>query len=229
MSRRTEFILITLCTGRLLAGASLGAQQPPATHPNLSGQWSFNAAKSDNPRDMMSFADTAAGGSARGGTRGLSGGSGGMGGRSGGYGGRGGMGGGRHSGAGGAGGASPAPMSDAQRRGFRQALQLFMSPTRALHIAQTDSTVTFGVDSTAVVLHGDGRILVQPSDSGTDVRITARWLGNAFVVIRQVTGGGRVTEDYLRSPDGQQLTVLVHFDGGQNHSLDFRRVYDVAD
>jgi hypothetical protein len=119
-------------------------------------------------------------------------------------------------------------MTDAQRQRFRQALHLFLSPVGALHIGETDSTVTFGDDSTALVLHGDGRILVQPSDSGAEVRITARWLGNAFVVTRQVSGGGRVTEDYLRSPDGQQLTVLVHFDGGSNHSLDFRRLYNLV-
>src|SRR2546423_5125916 len=43
---------------------------------------------------------------------------------------------------------------------------------------------------------------------------------------RKVSGGGKVTEDYLRSQDGKQLYVIVKFEGGRGRSLEFRRVYD---
>src|SRR5438309_846763 len=41
-------------------------------------------------------------------------------------------------------------------------------------------------------------------------------------------GGGKVTEDYLRSQDGKQLYVIVKFEGGRGRSIEFRRVYDGA-
>src|SRR6059036_2370829 len=56
-----------------------------AQHPDLSGQWTFNAAQSDNPRDMLQPQDSAVSGS-RGGRSG--GGYPGMGGGRGGFGGR---------------------------------------------------------------------------------------------------------------------------------------------
>src|SRR5438093_11742716 len=84
-----------------------------AQHPDLSGQWTFNAAQSDNPRDMLQGSDTA-GGEPRGGRGG--GGYPGMGGGRGGFGGRGGYGGGR----GGRGGG----MSDEQRQRMHQTMQL---------------------------------------------------------------------------------------------------------
>ena len=69
--------------------------------------------------------------------------------------------------------------------------------------------------------------MVPALDSIAEVTITARWIGNAFLVSRQVAGGGRVSEDYVKAADGTQLTVFVHFDGGRGRYLDFRRVYDV--
>src|SRR5207245_2540991 len=63
---------------------------------------------------------------------------------------------------------------------------------------------------------------------GGDVQIKAQWQGNDLVVERKVSGGGKVTEDYLRSQDGKQLYVIVSFDGGRGRTIDFRRVYDAA-
>ena len=48
------------------------------------------------------------------------------------------------------------------------------------------------------------------------------------MVERQVSGGGKVTEDYLRSQDGKQLYVIVKFEGGRGRVLELRRVYDGA-
>ena len=59
------------------------------------------------------------------------------------------------------------------------------------------------------------------------MEITARWQGNALVVRRDVSGGGTVTEDYLRSQDGKQLSVIVSVTGIRGRDLSFRRVYEL--
>jgi len=221
---------ITRAAARLAAALFLAhfpaaaAQQAAPTHPDLSGRWRLNLSKSDDPQTMLTFDTTgAAARSEGGGGRGTGGGGSGFGGR-----GMGGMGGGRRGGGGQPRGDAPPPLSDSQRRGFRQALRYALEPPSRLEVAQTDSTVAFGGDTASLILHGDGRTLViPPLDSAAEVRVSARWLGNAFLVTRQVVGGGRVTQDYLRSSDGLQITVITHFDGGAGRSLDFRLVYDL--
>jgi len=209
----------------LLAAATLlgGASRPPATvRPDLSGHWTYNAAQSDNPRSMMRRRDSAGGD--RGGSPGFGGG-----GRGGRGGGRGGFGGGRGGfGPGGRGGRG-ADMSDEQRERMRQTMDLAFRAPAALTIVASDSTLTFTSDSgSALVLYGDGRKFKQSVEGGGDIEIKARWQGNDFVVERKVSGGGKVTEDYLRSQDGKQLFVIVSVDPGRGRTIDFRRVYDPA-
>jgi len=48
------------------------------------------------------------------------------------------------------------------------------------------------------------------------------------VVERSVSGGGKVTEDYPRTPDGAQLFVIVSFEARPGRSVTFRRVYDAV-
>ena len=178
-------------------------------HPDLSGQWTLNAAQSDNPRDMLQARD--------------SGGDEPRGGRSrGGYGGRGGFGRGR-------GGGTGSRMSDEQRQRMHQTMQLVFDAPAALTIAQTDSSLAFALDgNTPLVLYSDGRKVTQKEEGGGDVETKGRWQGNDFVVERKVSGGGKVTEDYLRSQDGKQLYVIVSFEGRSGRSIAFRRVYDGA-
>lgn len=210
LTSRIAFATLTLAGG-------VGPVSASAQHPDLSGHWTFNAAQSDHPRDMTQSGDTAGGEPHEGGRRGGFGGGG-----RGGFGGRGGYGGRRGSGGGGG-------MTDEQRARRRQTMQLAFDPPQALAIAESDSTVTLTPDAgVALVLYGDGRKLKQPVDGGGDVEIKAHWQGYDFVVERKVSGGGKVTEDYLRSQDGKQLFVIVNVEGGQGRSIEFRRVYDGA-
>ena len=205
-------------TGSALAIAALTpATRVAAQRPDLSGQWTYNAAQSGNPRDMIE-GDSAAGerrGGESGGSRG------GYGGRRGGFGGRG-----RFGGRGGEGGGG---MSDEQRARMHQTMQLVLQTPSALTIVESDSTVTLTADTGAALpLYGDGRKVKETVEGGGDIEIKGRWQGNAFVVERKVSGGGKVTEDYLRSPDGKQLFVIVNFEGSRGRALTFRRVYDAA-
>ena len=208
---------LTIAVAMMVAATPLLAQQP-----DLSGHWTFNAAQSDNPRDMLQGRDST-GDQSRGGR---GGGYPGMGGGRGGFSGRGGGGFGRGRGGGERGGGG---MSDEQRQRMHQTMQLVFDAPPALVIVETDSSLAFGSDSgAAMVLHDDGRKVTQIVDGGGDVEIKGHWQGSDFVVERKVSGGGKVTEDYLRSQDGKQLYVIVKFEGGRGRSIEFRRVYNGA-
>ena len=200
-------------TGLALAIAGLTPATPAAAqHADLSGQWTYNAAQSGNPHDMMQPGDS--GGDRRGGESGRE---------------RGGYGGGRRGGFGGRRGGYGGGMTDEQRARMHQTMQLVFQTPSALTIVESDSSVTFTADTgAALILYGDGRKVEQTVEGGGDIEIKARWQGNAFVVERKVSGGGKVTEDYLRSPDGKQLFVIVNFEGNRGRAFTFRRVYDAA-
>ena len=70
--------------------------------------------------------------------------------------------------------------------------------------------------------------MTQKVEGGGDVQITGHWQGNDCVVERKVSGGRKVTEDYLRSQDGKHLFVIVKSESGRGRSVEFRRVYDGA-
>jgi len=213
----SQTTVVALLGGMLLGAGTATART--AQRPDLSGRWTFNAAQSDNPRTMLQGADS--GGSESRGGRPDGGGGGAFGGR-GGFGRRGGLGRRRE-------GGGPGGMSDEQRQRMRQTMQLVLSAPAAFTIAETDSSVTFVPDSgAALALASNGRKVTQKVEGSGDVEIKGHWQGNDFVVERKLSGGGKVTEDYLRSQDGRQLYVIVGFDGGRGRSLDFRRVYDGA-
>lgn len=209
-------------TGWALAITTFTPATPAAAQrPDLSGRWTYNAAQSDNPRNMGEWGDST------GDREGRRGGYGGGGEGRGGFGGRGGYGGGRRGGMGG-GGRMGGGMSDEQRARMRQTMLLAFDAPATLTIAQSDSTVTLTPDTGAVAeIHSDGRKLKQTVEGGGDLEIKGRWTGNDFVVERKVSGGGKVTEDYLKSQDGKQLFVIVDFEGTRR-SVQFRRVYDAA-
>lgn len=177
-----------------------------AQHPDLSGHWALNAAQSQNPRDMMQGRDS--GGSERsGGLMRGGGGRGGFGGRGGGD-----------------------RMSDAQRARMHQTMQLAFTAPTSLAIVESDSTVTLIADGDTLVLPSNGHKVRREStvDGEGPVDIKGHWQGSDFVVERNVSGGGKVSEDYLRSSDGKQLYVIVSFDGARGRNIMFRRIYDPA-
>jgi hypothetical protein len=205
-----------------LAATSLTAQTQ-ASPPDISGRWTYNAAQSDNPRGMMQPGDSGGPTGERGGRRP----------RGGGYPGMGGGGGGGATGGGyggGFGGMRPPDMTDQQRERMRQTMELVFRAPPSLAIAQTDSTITFAADTGAgLVIPANGKKVKQQVPGAADVEIKGRWQGYDFVVERSVTGGGgKVTEDYLRSRDGKQLFVIVNFESGRGRAVTFRRIYDLV-
>lgn len=190
-----------LPTTFILAGflfAGWAAPTPAAAqHPDLSGRWTFNAVQSDPNPTPDRMQSSDSSGAERHG--------------------------GHHQGMGGG-------MSETHHQRTSQTIALALRTPAAFTIAETDSTVTFTQDNApALLFNTDGRKHRQHADSvgRGDVEITTLWQGNALVVERQVSGGGKVTEDYFRSQDGKQLFVIVNVDAG-NGSLAFRRVYDAA-
>ena len=119
-------------------------------------------------------------------------------------------------------------MSDKQRARMRQTMQLALNAPATLTIAATDSTMLLTADTGAALLvYSDGRKFKQSVEGGGDVEIKGRWQGYDFVLERRVSGGGKVTEDYLKSQDGKQQYVIVSVDG-LRRQLEFWRVYDAA-
>lgn len=120
-------------------------------------------------------------------------------------------------------------MSDETRNRMRQTMHLVFHAPNVLTLSETDSTVTLAADSVdTLTLWSNGRKLKQKIEGGGDIETKAHWQGNDLVVERAVSGGGKVTEDYLRSQDGKQLYVIVSFTGMRGRSIQFRRVYDSA-
>jgi serine/threonine protein phosphatase PrpC len=119
-------------------------------------------------------------------------------------------------------------MSDEQRARMRQTMDLVLSAPSSLEITAGDSSVTLVTEGDRLVLTTDGHKVRREARAEGEgaVDIKARWQGNDLVVERSVSGGGKVSEDYLRSVDGKQLYVIVNFDGGRGRSITFRRIYD---
>jgi hypothetical protein len=211
-----------LIAALLLLGYAAAASQ----HPDLSGRWVLNQQQSDDPRDMMQGHDSAGGGGgARHGGWG-GGGGGGGGGMYGGHHGGGGYGGGHGSFGGGHGG-----MSEEQRAHMHQTMELVLNAPVSLALVQSDSTETLVADGDTLVLPSNGhkvrREATMEGEGAVDIK--GQWQGNDFVVERKVSGGGKVTEDYLRAPEGKQLFVIVSFQDPRGRDVTFRRVYDPAE
>ncbi len=120
-------------------------------------------------------------------------------------------------------------MSDDQRARMRQTFALALHAPAVLTVSQTDSTVAFAPDGGgALVVYSDGRKVKQQVEGGGEIELRGRWDGTEFVVLRKVSGGGKVTEKYRVSEDGKHLDVAVTVTGLKGRSLSFHRAYDRA-
>jgi hypothetical protein len=109
-----------------------------------------------------------------------------------------------------------------------------------LDVRVTPGAVRFimhgGLDTLALKTDGAKEKTTVPQ--GTDdvqITTTAAWSEGWLVVNRDVDGGGKITETYLRSSDGQHLYVVVQLglpqlgraqEDEKPHLIEFRRVYD---
>jgi len=240
----------------LAATACGGAKPLPVISPmaDVSGHWQLNAQQSDNAaekiaagvpgRDRAAGTDSTSGGdSGRGGTGGYGGG--GTTGRwGGGGGGGGGYGGGRRGGRGGmrGGGMRQTDAQEIARRRARTELTIYLAQYGSddLDVQVTPGTVRFlmhgALDTLALKTDG-GKVKTKVPQGDDDVQITtsAVWNDGWLVVSRDVDGGGKITETFLRASDGQHLNVVVQLelprfgreqDGGKPRAIEFRRVYD---
>ena len=122
-------------------------------------------------------------------------------------------------------------MSDEQRARMRQTMQFVWNAPASLAVVVGDSTVTLVAAGDTLVLPSNGRKVHRAAaeqDEGA-VDITGKWQGNDFVVERKVSGGGHVTEDYMRASQGKQLYVIVSFAGGRGRDVTFLRPGGIAD
>ena len=197
--------------GLLALSSPLWLLSPPlqaADKPDFSGTWVLNDELSENPRDKMQEAM----GNRRGGGFGGGGRSGGGG--MGGGGMRGGMGGGR--------GGDPGAMSERMR-----ALEEGVKVLKIIH--QDPAFNIRYADDRERALFTDGRELVSELDQGL-VEATANWKGGQKVVVKgEMLNGGKRSEIFELSEDGQQLLITTSMEGsGRMPKTSFRRVYDLV-
>jgi hypothetical protein len=218
------------------ATACGGAKPLPVISPtsDVSGHWLLNEQQSDNAADKIAAAmpgrDRSSGdGASEGGS--------GMGRRRWGGGGRGGRGGMR----GGGGGMDPQEI--ARRRARAElTIDLARDVSEDLDVRVTPGAVrliTHGTLDTLDLKTDGGKEKTKMWQGDEELQVTSRatWSDGWLVVTRDVDGGGKITETYLRAPEGQRLYVVVQLemprfgrggDDGPSHAIEIRRVYDPA-
>lgn len=246
--QKTRVIVWCAAAGLAFMTAACGGNKPPPVlNPlsDVSGRWQLNAEQSDNAADKIAAGlpgrDRAAGsdsasGTARGGDRDGGRGMRGFGGR-GGRGGRGEM--------GGTGGTRQMSAQEIARRRERAALTIDLAKDASadLDVRVTQASVRLithdMLDTVALKTDGGKNKSKVPGEGDDDVQITTRaqWSEGWLVVSREIDGGGKITETYLRSNDGRRLYVVVQLevprvgsgrgrDEGKSRPIEFRRVYD---
>lgn len=211
-------LLATLLTISMFACASGPNVTLAPESLDLSGSWNLNTDVSDDPGEMRPE------GVMPGGTTG---------GRPGGMsGGRptGGMGGGRPSGrmGGGRGGMGGGAPSEADMRRMQQTRRMATPPPRSLVVEHHDSTVAIrNAGRRSIELLTNWEKVRQEIEDDGELDTRARWQDRALQVEREVHGGGKVTQSYSLSSDGERMLVETRLDmGGRGREQVFRYVYD---
>jgi hypothetical protein len=194
-------LAMVVCTVPALAQSGRPAAESMSTTVDLSGKWQLNRDQSDKPQDRM---------------RGMMGDRGGPGGAGGGF-----PGGAQR-------GDSPRAGGEGQE-GQRPRGRMMMPET--LDISQHDNTVEVvesgaggGSRTRSFVANGEA---VESDNGRGKSQTSAQWEGKSLVVTTVRERGGRSTETYNLSEDGNQLFVTVKIESDRMpEPISFRRVYD---
>ena len=226
--RDSRWLAVLVCVISLMIfGSSSPADTPQVEPPNLSGTWELNEEDSDDLREKMMEARRSGGsGGSRSGGGGFGGGMGG---------GRGGMGGGMGAGRGGMSGGRGG-MGGGQRGGRSggrdgEGPPRLMRGIDVLEVEQSDSTVRVQYsDGTERILITDGQKQESESPNGDSMITTAVWKQGQLIVTVKSNEGGKITEWYKLSENGERLIVKLDLPGrGRLPAMKLKRVYDLAD
>lgn len=208
---------ICVCTGLALACASSPGTTLAPENLDLSGSWVLNTDLSDDPGDMR-LEDGMVSGT--------------MGGRPGGMGGgrpTGGMGGGGRmpGGMGGRGGMRGAPPDQMNRERMMQTVRMAAPPPRRIVVEHHDSTVSVqsNRERPADLVTNWKKVELEIENHGK-LDIKARWQERALQIEREVHDGGKVTQSYSLSSDGERMLVETRLDMGRGQEQVFHYVYD---
>jgi hypothetical protein len=193
-----------------------------APRPTFAGSWVLNRAQSDDARAMMEERQRAAARARRSGMGVPDFSGGGMGG------GGGGMGGGGMDGPPGVGMGGMMGSGVDRERG-KNITESVTEPAQTFTVTQDDTSLVFDYgEGRSTLLITDGGMLTDNLKGIGFVDTRARWERQRLVVERRFDAGGRVVEEYSRSPESGQLVVAVEFATPRLGKLRFRRVYDPA-
>lgn len=211
MASSKRMISIGSALACLLMGSVQTDTALAAERPDFSGSWKLNAELSGNPRDkMMEQMKNRVDGSGR--LRGEGGFSdSGEGARGGGI-----RGGGMEGGG--------------NQEGIQERLKVMTARFQSIEIAHQDPLLHLRfADGRERTIYTDGRTVEDDFESGI-FEAKGKWKGDSQVVVKaESTYGGKLTETYELSVDGQQLTVTTKMGGdGRRPNLTFRRVYEKA-
>jgi len=171
-----------------------------AERPDFSGSWKLNEELSENPRDKMMEQMK---------NRGPAGGLPPGGGDS------------RRGGEG---------MGSGGRDGMQERFKAMNERIQSIEIAHQDPQLDLRfADGRERTIYTDGRAIEDDFEGGI-FEAKGKWKGGSRVVVKaESTYGGKITETYELSEDGQQLYVTTKMEGdGRRPSITFRRVYDKA-
>lgn len=204
MAISKRMILIGSALSCLLMGSVQIDTSLAAERPDFSGSWKLNEQLSENPRDKMMEQRKKrypdAGSSGRDGA---------------------GM---------GDGGMRGDGKGSGGRDGTQERIKAMAERIQSIEIAHRDPQMDLRfADGREWTVFTDGRAIEDDFEGGI-FEAKARWKGGSQVVVKaESTYGGKLTETYELSENGQQLYVTTKMEGdGRRPNITFRRVYDKA-
>ncbi|HEY1435624.1 MAG TPA: hypothetical protein VGG65_09630 [Thermoanaerobaculia bacterium] len=174
--------------------------------PDLSGTWQLNKDASDDAAKVMKDARAAGGGGGGGG---------------------GGMGGGHHGHGGGGGGGRGAGRG--QDDSASQNAGDWFAALNTLQIKHKEPELSITDASGRVrVVYTDGRKTEEERSHGGTTAVTGSWKDGHVEIVSKPETGAKITEDFIITADGSQLTVTTKMEGGRGPAVTIHRVYDAV-